>query len=91
MREVMEQTKVEKSVCEHVWGLVNPRGSDRIDKSMFAMAMHFLYNKKKQGGGLELPPMVPEETLMSIDPENYFKMKQQMMQMRPPQPSPEVK
>lgn len=26
--------------------------------------------------------MVPEETFMSIDPENYFKMRQQMSIMR---------
>jgi hypothetical protein len=47
---------------------------------MFAMAMHFLY-KKKQIEGLALPPQVPEETLLSIDPEGFFKMKQRMMSM----------
>jgi len=46
---------------------------------MFCMAMHFLYNKKKAGGGLEMPMSVPEEMLMSIDPDNYFKMKVQIM------------
>jgi hypothetical protein len=45
---------------------------------MFAMAMHFLY-KKKQVGAIELPNQVPEETLLSIDPEGFFKMKQRMM------------
>jgi hypothetical protein len=49
---------------------------EQIDKGMFAIAMHFLYNKKKAGGGLDLPPMIPEETFMSIDPENFIKMKQ---------------
>ena len=49
MLEVMEQTKLEKPICDHVWNLVNPRGiQDKLfDKAMFAMAMHFLYNKKK--------------------------------------------
>lgn len=56
--------------------IVNPRGIDRFDQNMFSMAMHFLYNKKKAGGGLELPPAVPEETIMSLDPEKYFRMKQ---------------
>jgi hypothetical protein len=55
--------------------MVNPRGLERFDRTMFCMAMHFLYNKKKAGGGLELPNSVPEEMLMSIDSENYFKMK----------------
>jgi len=59
---------------------VNPRGIDRFDKNMFCMTMHFLYNKKKAGGGLELPKQIPEEMLMSIDPEGYFKMKMNMMQ-----------
>jgi hypothetical protein len=73
MRQVMEQTKLERPVCDHVWQLVNPKGLDRFDKPMFAMAMHFLYNKKKTGG--DLPMQIPEETLMSIDPEGYMKMK----------------
>lgn len=62
--------------------MVNPKGADRFDVRMFAMAMHFLYNKKKNGEGIQLPPSIPEETIMSIDPDNYFKMKQQMMMMR---------
>ena len=56
--------------------MVNPKGLDRFDRIMFSMAMQFLYNKKK---GIELPPIIPEEMLMSINPENYFRMKQQMM------------
>lgn len=75
MHEVMEQTKLEKPIVDQVWGLVNPRNGDRWDRGMFCMAMHMLYNKKKAGGGLELPNAVPEEMLMSIDPESYFKMK----------------
>jgi hypothetical protein len=75
MREVMEQTKLDRSICDHVWAVVNPRGADRFDKNMFSMAMHFLYNKKKQGGGLELPHSVPDEMLLSIDPEGFYKMK----------------
>jgi hypothetical protein len=55
MREVMDQTKLEKNICDHVWSIVNPRNLDRFDRGMFSMAMHFLYNKKKAGGGLELP------------------------------------
>ena len=77
MREVMDQTKVDRASCDHVWSLVNPRGAERFDRQMFSMAMHFLYNKKKQ---IELPPVVPEETLISIDSEGYFKMKTSMQQ-----------
>jgi hypothetical protein len=43
------------------------------------MAMHMLYNKKKAGGGLELPNQIPEEMLMSIDPDGFFRMKMNMM------------
>ena len=67
MREVMAQTKLEQPICDHVWRLVNPQGEKPFDRAMFSMAMHFLYNKKKQGGGLELPQTVPEEMLLSVD------------------------
>ncbi|TNV82753.1 hypothetical protein FGO68_gene15469 [Halteria grandinella] len=88
MRSVMDQTKLEKHICDHVWAMVNPKGMDRFDVRMFAMAMHFLYNKKKHGDGMNLPGAIPEETIMSIDPENYMKMKQQMMNMRQPMQNP---
>ena len=80
MREVMEQTKLEKPICDQVFHIVNPRNLDRFDRTMFSMAMHFLYNKKKAVGGLEIPQSIPEEMLLSIDPEGYFKMKMNMMQ-----------
>jgi hypothetical protein len=89
MKEVMEQTKLDRPICDHVWQLVNPRGLDRFDKTMFSMAMHFLYNKKKLGS-IDLPPQIPEETLMSIDPEGYFKMKQQLMNMRNQPPPSQI-
>jgi hypothetical protein len=73
MRDVMDKTKLDKGVCDHVWQLVNPKNLDRFDRIMFAMSMQFLYNKKK---GIELPRAVPEEMLMSINPDNYFRMKQ---------------
>lgn len=75
MQSVMNQTKLEKEVCEHVWRIVNPKNVDRFDIRMFAMAMHFLYNKKKNEG-INLPPSIPEETIISVDPENYMRMKQ---------------
>ena len=78
----MEQTKLEKPICDHVYQIVNPRGLDRFDRTMFSMAMHFLYNKKKAGGGIELPNQIPEEMLLSIDQEGYFKMKMSMMQQQ---------
>jgi hypothetical protein len=78
MREIMEKTKLERHVCEQVFALVNPKMIDRFDKVMFAMSMQFLYNKKK---GIDLPPQIPEEMLLSINPDGYFRMKQQMMQM----------
>ncbi len=59
-----------------VWHLTNPRGIDKFDKKMFILAMHFLYKKKQ---GVELPPMVPEETHISIDGDNYFKNMQMRM------------
>jgi hypothetical protein len=36
------------------------------------MSMKLLFTKKQ---GIELPPNVPEEMFMSINPENYFRMK----------------
>jgi hypothetical protein len=45
---------------------------ERIEKGMFAMAMHLLYLKKKQGDALALPGSIPEEMLMSIDPEAFL-------------------
>jgi hypothetical protein len=82
MKEVMEQTKLEKPICDQVFQIVNPRGLDRFDRTMFSMAMHFLYNKKKAGGGIEIPHSIPEEMLLSIDPEGYYKMKMNMMHMQ---------
>ena len=84
-------------ICDHVWRIVNPRDMDKFDKNMFTMVMHFLYVYKKNNGSIPLPNQtVPEETIMSIDPDNYFKMKQQMIQMRTnqapmnaPNPSPQ--
>jgi hypothetical protein len=78
MREIMEKTKLERKVCDQVFSLVNPKMMDRFDKIMFAMSMQFLYNKKK---GIEVPNQIPDEMLLSINPEGYFRMKQQMMQM----------
>ena len=52
MREIMEKTKLESHVCDHVFMLVNPKMMERFDKVMFAMSMQFLYNKKK---GIEVP------------------------------------
>jgi hypothetical protein len=46
--------------------------SERIDKGMFAMAMHLLYLKKKQGDDLALPGSIPDQMLMSIDPEAFL-------------------
>lgn len=60
-----------------MWSLVNPEGAELFDKKMFHMAMHFL-SKKKQG--IELPGGVPQEMLISLDPEGYFSQKQQMTQ-----------
>jgi hypothetical protein len=40
---------------------------------MFMIAMHFLY--KRKATGIDLPPVVPEETYMSIDGDNYLKNK----------------
>lgn len=37
---------MEQSVRDRVHQLVNPHKQDRADKTMFAMAMHFLYKKK---------------------------------------------
>lgn len=78
----MEQTKLERQICDQVFQIVNPRGLDRFDRAMFSMAMHFLYNKKKAGGGIEIPHSIPDEMLISIDPEGYYKMKMNMMQMQ---------
>ena len=39
--------------------------------------MHFLYKAKE--GGMQLPPMVPEESYLSIDGDNYFQLKMQRM------------
>ena len=76
---VMEQTKLDKATCEHVSKIINPMNSERIDRSMFAMAMHMLYLKKKQGESLNLPGSLPEEMLMSIDPEAFMQIKRQLM------------
>ena len=80
---------MEQPVRDKVYQLVNPHNQERVDKTMFAMAMHFLY-KKKQAGAIELPNQVPEETLLSIDPEGFFKMKQRMMGIQPQIQRPQV-
>lgn len=73
MRDVLEQTRLDKSICDQVWHLVNPRGLDKFDKTMFIVAMHFLY--KKKATNCELPSVVPEETYMSVEGENFIQNK----------------
>jgi hypothetical protein len=49
--------------------LVNPKGLDAFDKKMFFMAIHFLQKAKS---GNDLPIQVPQEMIISLDPESYF-------------------
>lgn len=63
--DLFKKTALPREVCEQVWGLVNPKGIEIFDKKMFFMAIHFLYKAK---GGNALPPSVPEEMIISLDP-----------------------
>jgi hypothetical protein len=47
---------------------VNPKGLDVFDRKMVTMAIHLLYRCKS---GHALPDKIPEEMIMSIDPEEY--------------------
>jgi len=39
-------TGLDRTVCEEVWMLVNPKGLDVFDKKMFNMAIHMLHKAK---------------------------------------------
>ena len=66
---VFKQTGLPREACEKVWMLVNPKGLDVFDRKMFFMALHLLY-KCKQGN--VLPDEIPQEMIISLDPEGYF-------------------
>ena len=74
MKDVFEQTKLDKSIQDAVWNLVNPMGKDSFDKTMFMITMHFLY--KKKATNIELPMNIPNETYLSIEGENFFRNSQ---------------
>jgi hypothetical protein len=50
----MLQTKLDKGICAKVWELSNPSGEDQFSKTMFMVAMHLMYKKKKDMS-IELP------------------------------------
>ena len=52
-----------------MWDLVNPKGLNVFDKKMLQMAVHFLYKYKL---GNALPDQIPQEMIISLDPEGYF-------------------
>lgn len=47
MQQVLVMTKSSKPVCAQVWELSNPEGEEIFTKPMFMVAMHLLYQKKK--------------------------------------------
>eukprot|EP00347_Sterkiella_histriomuscorum_P010340 403376681 len=80
VRGLFTQTQMDQASQDQVWNLVNPDNKERFDKPLFVVTIHYLY-KKKQGS--ELPPRLPEESLLSVDPETYFKnFQQRMMQQQ---------
>jgi len=62
----MLQTKLDKGICAKVWELSNPSGEDQFSKTMFMVAMHLMYKKKKDMS-IELPPQIPPELISSAD------------------------
>ncbi|CDW75676.1 eh domain containing protein [Stylonychia lemnae] len=77
VKGLFQKTELDQQSQDIVWNLVNPRNIDKFDQKLFILAIHFLYKKKQ---GTELPPMLPEESQISVDPENYFKQMQMRMQ-----------
>jgi hypothetical protein len=69
MQSLFKKTELNREACEKVWMLVNPKGLDVFDRKMFLMAIHLLYKAKQ---GTDLPQQVPQEMIISVDPEGYF-------------------
>lgn len=66
MQNVMLQTKLDKGICAKVWELSNPDHEDKFSKTMFMIAMHLMYKKKKDMN-LQLPSQIPAELISSAD------------------------
>jgi len=66
MQGLMQQSQLPKEACAQVWELSNPQGEDKFNKTMFFMAMHFMYKKKMNN---DLPSEVPTEMVMSLQKE----------------------
>ena len=66
MQQVMLKTQLDKGSCAKVWDLANPQRETTFSKSMFLIAMHFMY-KKRQDPNIQFPERVPQELFVTAE------------------------